>query len=153
MHNQGKRCHPNPPYLSLPTTDNHLQQRKELPTQAASPFTPSVGIPFRLPWAPFASLHTNPAWGGTKGFGCLCSSFQETFLTLGELKSRFIAHQEGIDNLGVYQLILAEFPGCLPWILSVQFCGTLYIYLLGHSLMQIQYLAVLMSSGMVVTYK
>lgn len=46
---QGKRGHPNPSYLSLPTTDNPLQQLKEMPSRVASPFTPSVGIPFQLP--------------------------------------------------------------------------------------------------------
>lgn len=67
LHNQRKRYHPNPPYLSLPTTDYHLQQLKKQPNKTGGSFAPSVVIPFHLPRAPFASLHTNPAWGRTKG--------------------------------------------------------------------------------------
>ena len=138
LQSQSKRYHPNPSYLSLLTTDHHLQQLKKQPNKVGGSFAPSVVIPFHLPCAPFASLHTNPAWGGTEGFGCLSSSLRETCLTPGEIKSRLTALQKGADSPGVCQLTWAEFAGCLLWIIPVRFCGTLYPYLMGHSLMQIK---------------
>lgn len=134
LHNQRKRYHPNPPYLSLPTSDYHLQQLRKQPNKAGGSFAPSVVIPFHLPRAPFA----NPTWGRTKGFGCLCSSLREICWTSGEIKSRFMTLQKGADSPGVCQLTEAEFPDRLLWIIAVRFCGTLYPYLMGHSLTQIK---------------